>query len=417
MRPLVCLALAALAATSTSASVPRKSQNTRSPVSSLRTIRPPAHPPLGWRRGGGSVDADTVATFTITLAETNAQELARIALAVSTPGHAEYGKFLDQAAIDALTAPPPGALGAVIAWLRAEGVVPATVERGRVVRVACSAAQTERLLSTTLEHWTHRAHPALELVRAGAFTLPARVAPHIDAVFGLHGVPWPKEDATASLKKSLEKLTPAILEDIYNVTKASAADTAAARGAGFAQSFVEFGGVTCGEDDAKSFFAHMMPAGSYEVGVDDVFDASRGGTGRPEAEANLDMQYVMTLSPGSPTQLWYFPTNDLCGSFKDFLSELLAANATAARLVPSVHSISYGIQGNVTGLGCTVDQIASTDADFAKAAARGFTIIIASGDSGAAVDSGNCMGGPIQNNTQLHGTTSAEHQLIDSYVV
>ena len=128
------------------------------------------------------------------------------------------------------------------------------------------------------------------------------------------------------------------------------------------------------------------------------------------------MQYVMTLSPGSPTQLWYFPTNDLCGSFKDFLSELLAANATAARLVPSVHSISYGLQGNITGLGCTVDQISSTDADFAKAAARGFTIIIASGDSGAAVDSGNCMGGPVHNNTQLHGTTSAEHQLIDSYV-
>ena len=250
-------------------------------VGGVRTIRPPARPPLGWRRAGGSVDADAVATFTITLAETNSEELARIALDVSTPGHAKYSKFLDQAAIDALTAPPPGALGAVIAWLRAEGVVPTTVERGRVVRIACSAAQTERLLSTTLEIWTHRAHPALELVRAGAFTLPARVAPHIDAVFGLHGVPWPQRDATASLKKSLEKLTPAILEDIYNVTKASAADTAAARGAGFAQSFVEFGGVTCGEDDATSFFAHFMPAGSYEIGVDDVFDASRGGTGRP----------------------------------------------------------------------------------------------------------------------------------------
>ena len=41
MRPSVCLALAALAATSTSASAPRKSKNTRSPVSSLPGLHPP----------------------------------------------------------------------------------------------------------------------------------------------------------------------------------------------------------------------------------------------------------------------------------------------------------------------------------------------------------------------------------------
>merc|ERR1719272_1319545 len=43
-------------------------------------------------------------------------------------------------------------------------------------------------------------------------------------------------------------------------------------------------------------------------------------------------------------------------------------------------------------------------------------MVVASGDSGAMNDPGSCWGGPIRNNTSLQGITSAEHQLIDSYL-
>merc|ERR1719203_825938 len=51
---------------------------------------------------------------------------------------------------------------------------------------------------------------------------------------------------------------------------------------------------------------------------------------------------------------------------------------------PLVHSVSYGWQGNMTTLtGCKMENVNDVDIDFAKLAARGITIVFASGDSGA----------------------------------
>ena len=127
----------------------------------------------------------------------------------------------------------------------------------------------------------------------------------------------------------------------------------------------------------------------------------------------------MATAPGAASEYWYFPTNDLCSSFKQFLEAVLTASSSGGSgnsTVPNVFSVSYGIQGNITGLGCTPAQIDATDADFAKVAALGISMIVASGDSGANVDPGDCIGGPIRNGSSLQGTTSAEHQLVDSYL-
>ena len=162
---------------------------------------------------------------------------------------------------------------------------------------------------------------------------------------------------------------------------------------------------------------HFVPSTAYKQGVDDQFKSPNGGEGhRPTDEASLDIQYMMATAPGASTEYWYYQTNDLCSSFKDFLEDVLLKASNTTTVVPSVFSISYGIQGNVTGLGCNPKQILATDADFTKVAALGISIIIASGDSGAMVDVGDCWGGPLRNNTSLQGTTSAEHQLIDSYL-
>merc|ERR1719491_350605 len=51
---------------------------------------------------------------------------------------------------------------------------------------------------------------------------------------------------------------------------------------------------------------------------------------------------------------------------------------------PLVHSVSYGWQGNMTKLsGCKMENVDDVDMDFAKLAARGITIVFASGDTGA----------------------------------
>jgi len=62
-------------------------------------------------------------------------------------------------------------------------------------------------------------------------------------------------------------------------------------------------------------------------------------------------------------------------------------NWTAAILAddnaPLVHSVSYGYQGNLHDLGCTPMQVDDIDTNFAKLAAKGISILFASGDSGS----------------------------------
>ena len=51
--------------------------------------------------------------------------------------------------------------------------------------------------------------------------------------------------------------------------------------------------------------------------------------------------------------------------------------------VPLVTSVSYGWQGSLSQIGCQDADVTAVDNDFAKLAAKGITIIFASGDSGS----------------------------------
>jgi len=53
--------------------------------------------------------------------------------------------------------------------------------------------------------------------------------------------------------------------------------------------------------------------------------------------------------------------------------------------VPLVHSVSYGWQGNLSEIGCHVEDVAVIEDDFAKLALKGISIIVASGDDGSGV--------------------------------
>ena len=78
------------------------------------------------------------------------------------------------------------------------------------------------------------------------------------------------------------------------------------------------------------------------------------------------------------TEFWYFASNDFCGDLKNWTGMLLSNDD-----VPLVTSVSYGWQGDLKQIGCKEDDVTDVDNDFAKLAAKGITIIFASGDSGS----------------------------------
>merc|ERR1712113_234771 len=86
----------------------------------------------------------------------------------------------------------------------------------------------------------------------------------------------------------------------------------------------------------------------------------------------------MGVAPEILTEFWYWKGMDFCADLQQWTSTILATDDA-----PLVHSVSYGWQGEVSQIGCKSDKVADIDANFAKLAAKGITIIFASGDSGS----------------------------------
>jgi len=105
-------------------------------------------------------------------------------------------------------------------------------------------------------------------------------------------------------------------------------------------------------------------------------------------EALLDIEYIMGVAPGIKTEFWEYPDQAFCMDLVKWTQQILGTDNP-----PLVHSVSYGWQGELSALGCKKDDIDTIDAEFQKLAAKGITIIFASGDSG----SGQSCGQPTFN--------------------
>ena len=129
--------------------------------------------------------------------------------------------------------------------------------------------------------------------------------------------------------------------------------------------------------DLADFFKQYVP--NAPSGSDTVSKfVGDNGDKTGETEASLDIQYIMGVAPGIATEFWLYDPNDFCGDLKNWTSTLLEAEDP-----PLVTSVSYGWQGNLSQIGCKETDMKAVDADFAKLAAKGLSIIFASGDSGS----------------------------------
>jgi hypothetical protein len=167
-------------------------------------------------------------------------------------------------------------------------------------------------------------------------------------------------------------VTPSVIEQVYNIKDAKVSGDSKNR-----QAVAEFQGQTMKDSDLTQFFKTYVPKAA--PGDDKVYKfVGDPGEGNPGVEASLDIQYIMGVAPGVKTEFWYFASNDFCGDLKNWTGMLLSNDD-----VPLVTSVSYGWQGDLKQIGCKEDDVTDVDNDFAKLAAKGITIIFASGDSGS----------------------------------
>ena len=340
----------------------------------------------GWAPTESSLSPASVVSFSLTLSERNTDQVKEIALAVSTPSNPSYGQHLTAQELDELTAPEQGALRRVTSWLDEHGAQ-YEVTRGRLVTVTdLSLAVAKNLLHA--EFTTISRHGS-EQKRAFAthYELPSAVAEVVDAVYGLAGVPTTKAPAKKRAKKNKNNMknkapewgppqvNPTILSKTYNVTTSGSTPTTA--NSTNKQAIVSFLGQEFAVEDVDTFFKMYVSNTTQPPTITCVGPKScEGGS---QTEASLDIQYLVGMAPTVATEGWYFDgqTLDFCGTVRSWTQALLAAKAP-----PLVSSVSYGFQGNLGESGCTNAGILGVENDLAAAAARGLTVILASGDGG-----------------------------------
>jgi tripeptidyl-peptidase-1 len=333
--------------------------------------------PTSWRKLEQPVATSHPMTIQLSLQQSNLAELQNVASSVSDPKSPSYGKYLSLADLNTLTAPKASHVAAVENWLSASNVPFHRV--GELVEVSLTATSAAKMLTTSFHRVANDA-TGQSVVRADDYMLPAEVDDAVAAVYGMHGLPLPPRKPIGASggptpPENPVNVTPAVLQKTYNVAGVTPSGSLKNK-----QAVAEFQGQTIEPSDLVKFFKDYVPKG---IAGDKIHKfVGKGAVGMSGIEAALDVDYIMGNSPGLLTEFWYWGGQDFCADLKNWTNTILSDEAA-----PLVHSVSYGWQGALSQLGCKAANIKDVDANFAKLAAKGISIIIASGDSGSGYSS------------------------------
>lgn len=162
--------------------------------------------PAGWTAAAAALDASTIVSFTIGLAQQNIDQLQSKLLAVSTPGNAQYGQYLDADEVNSIFAPTAQTISAVESWLSAGGVSSYKMTPdGQFINFATTVGTANSLLNTTFLSYKNS---GVTKIRATQYSIPDDLVSHIDLIspityFGKTGANIPTFTRTTKTKKDL----------------------------------------------------------------------------------------------------------------------------------------------------------------------------------------------------------------------
>mgnify|MGYP006136041385 CR=1 FL=1 len=177
-----------------------------------------------------------------------------------------------------------------------------------------------------------------------------------------------------------DSVTPQVLRSQYGWPET---DTVPHSGA--TQAVAEFYGEFYSNDDLKQFLKKVDEP-RLTLPVQNVRGNLPNNQANPGGEASLDIQYLMSLAPKTPTFFYsYSDLNPYTSENEGFLTWLVELGGEVDP--PLVQSLSYGdVEADVFNMsngGGAARYAARVDLEFAKLGARGVSIVVASGDDGS----------------------------------
>ncbi|KAM0192469.1 hypothetical protein ACHAPC_001806 [Botrytis cinerea] len=327
-----------------------------------------AAPPPGWELDEDAVfDKDvSMMKLRLHLISQNMPEFHKMAMDIATPGHALYGRHLDQTVIDAMIAPKTQSRDLVLQWLSTAGLTNQTTvsARGDSVIVEASISQVEELLQAKYDAYVHTGLYE-GAIRTLEYSLPDALKGHVDIVqpttfFGLRAMRsnikqhqefdenvLNVEGTEAVTGCSGSTITPTCLANLYSFTSAPATLKTGLIGiAGFLKQWPSKTDLTTFMNN-YAYFANK--AYSYTCTLINGGTCPSSGSGYPGSGSNTNEPYL------------------------EFLDSLLAATT-----LPQTISISYGDDEDTVPLSYA-DEVCNL---FSQLGARGVSVLVASGDSG-----------------------------------
>ncbi|NWX16279.1 TPP1 peptidase, partial [Aegotheles bennettii] len=288
------------------------------------------------------------------------------------------GRYLSLEQVRDLVQPSPTALLTVLKWLRGHGVESCrSVTTLDFLECHMPAGVAERLLPGAEFHRYVKGQQSV--VRSPlSYAVPEEVAEHIDFVGGLHRFPAGRKVVSRAEEASGQRpggragfhlgVTPAVLRKRYNMTGADVGLLS-----NHSQACAQFLEQYFHQADLAEFMQLFGSSFSHRSQVDRVI--GHQGKGKAGLEASLDVEYIM--STGANISTWVFSNAGRHESQEPFLAWLLLLSNMSS--LPWVHSVSYGDDEDSLSLA----YMERVNVEFMKAAARGLTILFASGDDGA----------------------------------
>lgn len=331
----------------------------------------------------GRPDDDHIHEVIFVIQSRKMDELTRIVDDVSDPKSDDYGQHMTSDQVVGLTSNPESA-AAVSAYLHANGASVVSVTLGHEYVTAHAPISVWDSLFNTRFHIFQQMQSngdVIELVRAEQYWISKEIHSHVLAVMNTIEMPVVLQrgqshsvDAESTKDRRLiipgllhdQLITPARLRIYYNMSNSHG--NSLSTQVVFANPDGYFSPL------CLRYFQGNVSMQPYQPAIV-KFNDGHGieDPSVPESkytEGNLDMQYIMAMSPGSPTTYWRY--NDL--GISRFLRDLAMTPRP-----PLIVSISYA-----------VDERYMSPAEYSiygewilKASAMGVTVFAASGDQGA----------------------------------
>jgi len=324
----------------------------------------------------GLAPPSTPISLRLDLKQRNLNELEARLWAVSDPDSPMYGAYMSNREVTQLVSPLEAEMAPLLQWVASVSCLSHHEHRGDYMWLEMPAQCATELFGADMHLYGANSTttptrmrvvdnvPRRVIARSRvAVVLPEAWEGIVQGVRGLVQLP-PAHTRFVAQSAPLGK-SPYPGDEMTPLTIAKAYGINAKGSNGEAVAVAEFEDSAFYPSDIQLFLAnYSLPTANISriVGEDDVFDGYL-------AEASLDVQYMMSLSPGIAA--WAF----MRGSF-DLTS--WALNVSGTEGAPKVHSISYGSKE-------TAFEVADMERDnteFQKLGVQGHTILVASGDSG-----------------------------------